>query len=166
MVKDWGYGHAVARAADERLGTRRTASYGHPRCHEKATCVHDLEHYERPGDMRGSRSEPGCGASSQAIHGSLDDRIREVKKRFCCVTTRRCNYWILNGLRCELRLLAALSLSMCVASFGGSVLAMLGLPPCRLPTTDLPQAFGILTVALVPTPRPVLAATAFAQAGS
>jgi hypothetical protein len=54
---------------------------------------------------------------------------------------------------------------MCVVSFGGSVLAMLGLPPRCLPTTDLPQAIGILAVALVPTPGSILAATTFAQAG-
>ena len=165
-MTDWGCAHAVGHGAGELLGTRRCASYGHPRCREKATCVHGLGHCERPDDMRGSRSEPGCGASSRGIRGSLADRRGEVKKKFCCVTTRWCNFWALNGLRRELRLLAVRSLSMCVASFDGGVLATFGLPPCRLPATNLPQAFGILTVALVPTPRPVLAATAFAQAGS
>ena len=41
----------------------------------------------------------GCGASSRDAHGSLADRIREWKKIFCCVTTRRRNFWTLNSLR-------------------------------------------------------------------
>ena len=81
MVKDWGYGHAVARAADERLGTRRTASYAHPRCREKPTCVHDLGHYEGPGDMRRSSSVPGCGPRLRVVRDILVDRIKEGKKR-------------------------------------------------------------------------------------
>src|SRR5436190_11450500 len=48
--------------------------------------------------------------------------------------------------------------------FGGLVLTPLGLPLRRLPTPHQPQAFGVLAVMLVPTPRLVLASTAFAQA--
>lgn len=48
--------------------------------------------------------------------------------------------------------------------FGGLVLAPFGLPLRRLPTPHQPQAFGILAVTLIPTPRLVLASTAFAQA--
>jgi hypothetical protein len=72
----------------------------------------------------------------------------------------------LNGLKREVRSLATFSLSICVASFGGSILAMLGLPPRCLPTTDLLQAFGILAITLVPAPWLILAPTSFAQAGS
>src|SRR5438552_14770604 len=39
-----------------------------------------------------------------------------------------------------------------------------GLPPRRLPAPQQTQAFGLLAVTLVRTPRLVLAATAFAQA--
>jgi hypothetical protein len=42
---------------------------------------------------------------------------------------------------------------------------MFGLPPGRLPAADLPPAFRLLAVALVPAPRLVLAAAPFAQAG-
>src|ERR1022692_3497839 len=41
-----------------------------------------------------------------------------------------------------------------------------GLPPRRLPAPHQTQAFGVLAVMLVPTPRLVLASTAFAQADS
>ncbi len=44
------------------------------------------------------------------------------------------------------------------------LLAMFGLPPRRLPAADLPLAFRFLAVALVPAPRLILAAAAFAQA--
>ena len=37
------------------------------------------------------------------------------------------------------------------------ILATFGLPPRRLPATDLPQAFRLLAVALIPAPWPVLA---------
>src|SRR5215213_3902414 len=48
--------------------------------------------------------------------------------------------------------------------FGGLVLTPLGLPLRRLPTPHQPQAFRILAVMLIPTPRLVLASTTFAQA--
>jgi hypothetical protein len=41
---------------------------------------------------------------------------------------------------------------------------MFGLPPGRLPAADFPLALRLLAVALVPTPRLVLAAASFAQA--
>ena len=47
---------------------------------------------------------------------------------------------------------------------GEGVLAMLGLPPCRLPAANLPVAFGFLAVALVPTLRLVPTPASFAQA--
>jgi hypothetical protein len=166
MVEDWGYGHAVARAADERLGTRRTASYAHPRCREKATCVHDLGHYEWPGDTRRSSSAPGYAPRLRAVRDILADCITEEKKNFSCVTTRRRNLGPLSRLRREPHPLAICTLSLGMLGFCRSVPAMLGLPPGRLPATNLPQAFVILTVALVPTSRSVLAATAFAQTGS
>ena len=97
MVKDWGCGHAVARAADERLGIQRTASYAHPQCREKATCVHDLGHYERPGDMRRSSSVPGCGSRLRVVRDILADRIKEGEKAQLRDHARR-NFGVFNGL--------------------------------------------------------------------
>jgi hypothetical protein len=150
--------------AGERLGTRRTASCDQPRCREQAICVHDHGRYERLDDRRGRSSGLGCGASSRGVRGSLADHIREVKKRFCSVTTRNRNFWVLTGFGSGLGSLAARSLCLGVLGSGGSALAMLGLPPCCLPPLDQPQAIWLLTVALVPAPGLVLATTSFAQA--
>jgi hypothetical protein len=164
MVKDWGCGHAVARAADERLGTRRTASYAHPRCREKATCVHDLGHYERPGDMRRSSNVPGCGPRLRAVRDILADRIKEGKKSFSCVTTRRRNFGVFNGLGYKFDSLTALLLCLSVLGSDPVILAASGLPSGRLPAADLPPALWLLTVALVPAPRLILPLAPFAQA--
>jgi hypothetical protein len=100
------------------------------------------------------------------VRGSLADRIREGGKSFCCVTTRRRNLWVLNGLGRGCGPLAARALSLRVLGSGLVGLAMLGLPPRRLPAADLPLAFRLLAEALVPTPRLVLAAAPFTQADS
>ncbi len=147
-----------------RLGTLWPASCGHPRCRERATCVHGLGHCEPPDGRRGYNSAPGCGVRSRAIRGSPADHIREGKKSFCCVTTRRRNLCVLNGLGRGLGPLAARSLCLGVPSFDLGGQAMFGLPPRRLPATDLPPAFRLLAVALVPAPWLVLALAAFTQA--
>lgn len=82
---------------------------------------------------------------------------------FCCVTTRRRNSRAMNGLRRGLRSLAARFFGPGVPGFGLDVLAMSGLPPRRLPAADFPLALRVLAVALVPTPRPVLAPTSLAE---
>ncbi len=105
---------------------------------------------------------PDYGASSRGVRGSPADRITEGKKSFCCVTTRRRNLWIFNGLRRGLDSLAARFLCLGVPGFGKDVLAMSGLPPRRQPPADLPAAFRILAIALVPAPGLVLAPTPFA----
>ncbi len=155
---------AAGTGTGARLGTRRPASYGHPRCRETATCVPDPGHCEPPDGRRGNRSVPGCGERSWVIRGSLADRIRERKKNFCCVTTRRCNLWALTSLGRGLGPLAACALCLGVPGFGVGVPAMFSLPPRRLPAADLPQAFRLLAVALVPTPRLVLPPAPFAKA--
>jgi hypothetical protein len=148
-----------------RLCTRRHASYGHPTCRERATCVPGRGHCEPPDDRRGNNSGRGFGPRSRVVRGTLAGRIKEGKKNFCCVTTRRRNLWFLSSLRRGLGPLAARALSLGVPGFGEGVLALFGLPPCRLPAADLPQAFGLLAVALVPTPRLILAPAPFAKAG-
>jgi hypothetical protein len=155
---------AVRTGVGARFGTRRPASYGHPRCRERATCVPGPGHCEPPDGKRGNSRVPGCGSRSWAVRDSLADRIREGKKSFCCVTTRQRNLWVWNGLGHGSGPLAARALSLGVPGFGGGVLAMLGLPPHRLPAADLPPAFRLLAVALVPTPRLVRAPAPFAQA--
>ena len=159
-----GLSLAATTGAGARLGTRWPASYGHPRCRERATCVPDPGHCEPPDGRRGRSSVPGCGASSRGIRGSRADRIREGKKRLCCVTTRRRDLWILNSLGGGLGALAARALGLGVLGFALGVLATFGLPPRGLPAADLPLAFGILAVTLVPAPRLVLAPAPFAQA--
>jgi hypothetical protein len=86
------------------------------------------------------------------------------KKLVCCVTTRCPILFVLTMLGRGLGSLAARALSLSVPGFDVSVLTTFGLTPCRLPTLDLTPAFWILAVALVPTPRLVLASAPFAQA--
>ena len=81
------------------------------------------------------------------------------------MTTRRRNLSVFNGLGRSLGLLAARTLCLGVPGSGKGVLAMFGLPPRRLPATDLLPAFRLLTVTLVPAPWLVPAPAAFAQAG-
>jgi hypothetical protein len=92
---------------------------------------------------------------------------RKAEKKFCCVTTRRRKFWALSDLRRGLGPLAARSLCQGVLGFsvGVGVLATFSLPLRRQPAADLPQAFRILAVSLVPTPRLVLAFAPFVQAG-
>jgi hypothetical protein len=165
-VPGWGCGPLASDAAGVRLGTRWPASYGHPRCRESATCVPGPGHCEGPDGKRDRSSVPDCGWSSRGFRGSRADRIREGKKRFCCVTTRRRNRRVDNGLGRGLGALAACVLCLGVLSLGGGILAMSGLPPCGLPTADLPPAFRILAVALVPTSRLVSLSASLAQADS
>ena len=160
----WECGLAANHGAGVRFGTLWLASYGHPRCRENATCVPGPGHCEVPDGRRDRNSVPGCGWSPRGIRGSLADRIREGKKRFCCVTTRRCNRWVHNGLGRGFGALAARALCLGMPGFGGGILAMSGLPPRGLPAADLPSAFRILAVALVPRLRLILAPAPFAQA--
>jgi hypothetical protein len=86
------------------------------------------------------------------------------QQNFCCVTTRRRNLGDLRCLRRRWDAATARTLLRGVLGFGRIVLTPLGLPPRRLPAPPHAQAFGVLAVTLVPTPRLVPAATAFAQA--
>jgi hypothetical protein len=157
--------YTVAEAdAGVRPDTRSSASCDRPRCRERATCALDPGHCEPPDGKRSNSTVPGCGRRSPGVRGSLADRIAGEEKRFCCVTTRRSKFGILKGLRRGFDSLAARFLGFGVPDLGLGGLTMPGLPPCRLPLADLPQAFRLLAVALVPAPRLVLAATPFAQA--
>ena len=110
-----------------------------------------------------SSNEPGCGASSREIHGSLAGRRAEGKKSFICVTTRGRNFGVYNGLGHDFDLLTALLLCLSVLSSDIVILATFGLATRRLPATNLPQALRLLAVALVPAPRLIPAPTSFAQ---
>jgi hypothetical protein len=147
-----------------RLDTRRPVWCGHPRCHERATCVLDPGRNERPDGRWDSSSAPGFGSSSQENRSSRADRIREAKKSLCSVTTRRRNRWLLSDFRSDLRSLSARALGLGMPGLDTRILTMSGLSPCRLPTVDLSAAFRILAVALIPGPRLILASAAFAQA--
>jgi hypothetical protein len=156
----------AATGVGARLGTHGPASSGHPRCRERATCAPDPGRCEPPDGRWGHSNEPGYGPTSRVIRNSRADRIREGKKRLCCVTTRRRVLWILSSLGDGLGALAARALGLGVLGFALGVLATTGLPPCGLPAADLAQALGILAVTLVPAPRLVLAPAPFAQANS
>ena len=80
------------------------------------------------------------------------------------MTTRRRKFWVLKSLRRGLGPLTARALGLGMPGFDVGVLAMSGLPPRRLPASDFPLALRLLAVALVPTPRLVLAAASFAEA--
>ena len=147
-----------------RPGTRRRVSGGRVTCRATATCVHDPGHCERPDGRRRSSSAPGCGSSSAALHGTPAGRTRESKKNFCCVTTRGHNLGVLRCLGRGFGALAARALSLGVLRFGPGIQPASGLPLRRLPAADLPLAFRLLAVTLVPTPRLVLPSAAFAQA--
>ncbi len=109
-------------------------------------------------------SAPGCAVRLRAVRSSLADHIREKKKSFCCVTTRRRNLWTFNGLGCSLGPLTALAFYLGMPDFGLGILAVFGLSPRRLPAANLSPAFRLLAISLVPAPRLVLVATPFAHA--
>ena len=81
----------------------------------------------------------------------------------CCVTTRWRKGWIVNGLRRQLGTLAARFLCLGMSSFSGRILTVSGLPPRGLPSADLPLAFRILAVTLVPRARLINAPAPLAQ---
>ena len=149
-----------------RPGIRCPASCYHPKCRENTTYVHDPGHCEPPAGRRRNRSVPGCEVRSRAVRSSPADRIREGEKRFCCVTTRRRKFRFLNILGHGLGLLTARFLCLGMLGFGGLGLATFSLSPRRQPAVDLSQAFRVLTVALVPTSRVVLATALFVEAAS
>ena len=155
---------AAGPVARVRPGIHGRVSDGHSRCRVTAIYVRDRAHCELPAGKLSSSSAPGYGPSSGAVYGTLAGRIRESKKNFCCVTTRRRNLGVFRCLRRGFGTLAAHEFSLRVLGFGRGVLSSPGLPPRRLPAADLPLAFGILAVPLVPTPRLVLPSAAFAQA--
>jgi hypothetical protein len=157
---------AARTGAGTPLGTHSPASFDHPRCRESATYVHDPGHCEPPAGRRRNRSVPGCEVRSHAVRSSPADRIMEGEKRLCCVTTRRRKFRFLNILGHGLGPLTACFLCLGMLGFGGFGLATFNLSPRRQPAVDLSQAFRILTVALVPTSRVVLATALFVDAGS
>ena len=136
-----------------RPGIRWPASSGHPKCRESATYVHGPGHCELPDGRRRSSNELGCGVRSRGVRGSLADRIRERGKRFCCVTTR--------GATSGFSMALGAVLARCRRSFSAwacwaltrSSPTTFSLAASRLPTSDFPQAFRVLAVALVPASR-------------
>jgi hypothetical protein len=79
---------------------------------------------------------------------------------------RRRKFGLLNILGHGLGLLTARFLCLGMLGFGGVGLATFRLSPRRQPAVDLAQAFRVLTVALVPTSRVILATALFVDAGS
>jgi hypothetical protein len=150
---------------DARPGTRYRASSGRPKCRERATYVRGPGHCERLADRPGSSNVPGCGARSRGVRGIPAGCITEGKKTFCCVTMRRRKFRRLIRLGRGLGLVTALSLRSGVLGLGVVTLATFRLPLRRQPAADFSQAFRILAVSLVPTPRLVLAPAIFVEAG-
>jgi hypothetical protein len=155
----------TAAGESRRAGsTRERAWLDLLKCHETATCVRGRGHCELPDDTQRSNNVPGCGSRSGAVHSTPAGGTKNLKKNFCCVTTRRCNLWAVHRLRRELGSFAAHALSLGVPRFDRCGLATLGLPSRGLPTADLPQAFRVLAIALVPRSRVIPPLAAFAQA--
>ena len=102
--------------------------------------------------------------SSRGIRDTLADRISGGEKNFCCVTKRRANYRVLNGLGCNFGLPLALLLGLGMPDFDVGILTTIRLAAGGLSAADLSQAFLVLAVALVPAPWLVLASASFAQA--
>ena len=80
------------------------------------------------------------------------------------MTTCRRNFWFWNGPGRGLGLLAVRSFCLGMLGFDLVGLATFGLPTRLQPAVDLPLAFRILAVTLVPTPWLVLATAPLAQA--
>jgi hypothetical protein len=89
-----------------------------------------------------------------------------LAKNFCCVTTRYRNLDRLGWLRQRCGTLTARPLGLGVLGFDRFVLTPFGLPLRRLPAPQQTQAFGILAITLIPTPRLVLLSTSLAQTNS
>jgi hypothetical protein len=154
----------AARRQRRAASIRKHAWIGLLKCHATATCVRGRGHCERLVDRHGSSSGPGYESTRPVAHSTPAGRTKNLKKNFCCVTTRRRNLWTIRRLRCGLGPLTAHALSLGVLRFDRFGLATPGLPPCRLPSADFPQAFRGLAVALVPPPWAVSPPTTFAQA--
>jgi hypothetical protein len=150
-------------ACGARLGIQWPVSCGRPRYREQATCVLDPVHCERPDGGQDNSSEPDCGGMSRGVHSRLADHRPEGKNTFCRVTTRRPRFHVLNALGRDRGSSTALPLRLGMARSIRGVLAMHGLAPCRLPTTDLPLTVWGVTITLVSTRRQVLTITPLAQ---
>jgi hypothetical protein len=74
------------------------------------------------------------------------------------------NIGAFNGLGRGLGALTALFFGLGMSGFDPVILTTFSLAASRLPAADLPQAFRVLTVALVPAPWLVLASASLAQA--
>ena len=163
--------HQRRRYADARVGSggppdiRWPASSGHPGCCERATYVPGPRRCKPPDGRWHSSSEPGFAARSRAVGSSLAGRIRGEGNFFCCVTTRGRNFRVLNGLGRDFGSLPALLLGLGMLGFDADVPATFSLAASRLPAADFTQAFRVLTIALLPASRLVLASASFAQAG-
>ncbi len=133
-------------------------------CCGQAICVRDRGHCARPGGRRDNSSVPDYGAMPRGADSSLADRRLEGEKIFCRVTTRGVNFGAVNDLGRGLGALPALFLGLGMARSNQVVLASRGLASRRLPTADLPLAFRVVTVTLVPTRWPIPTITPLAQA--
>ena len=164
MAPEPRYCVASDSGAVSRSDTLWPASCDLPGYCERATYVHGRGRSERPDDRRGSSSVPGCGPRLRVVRDILADRINEGKKSFNCVTTRRRNFGVFNGLGYKFDSLTTLLLCLGVLGSDLGILATPGLPSGRLPAADLPPALWLLTVALVPAPGVILPLAPFAQA--
>jgi hypothetical protein len=144
--------------------TQQRVGDGHGKFRATATYVHDPRPGESPYGRQRSSSVPGCESTKAAVRGTPAGHTRVVEKKFRCVTTRRRNFRILRCLGHGFGSLAAHALRLGMLCFGLGIQAAFGLPPRCLPAANLPLAFRILAVTLVPAPRLVLPSAASAQA--
>jgi hypothetical protein len=74
-------GVACCSGAHGQPGTPARVRGGLGTCHATATCVRDPRPGARPDGTRSSSSVPGCGPTSQPVHGTPADRIGESAKK-------------------------------------------------------------------------------------
>ena len=151
-------------AAGASFCIQRSVSCDRPTCRGRATCVLDPARCERPDGRRGNSSAPDYGATPWELRSNPADHRLEEKKFFCRVTTRGRKVRVLNGLGCDLGSSAALPFRLGMARSSRDILAMRGLAPRRLPTTDFSPTVWVVTVTLVPACRQILTITPLAQA--
>ena len=149
--------------ADVRPRIQWPASSGRPKCRERATYVRGPGRCEPPAGRRRRNNGPGCEAKSRDVRGSLADRIKGGRKKRLRDHARR-NFGVLNDLGRGLVALPALLFGLGMLCSDALIPTTFSLAASRLPAADLPQAFRVLAVALVPASWLVLAPASFAKA--
>jgi hypothetical protein len=149
---------------DDRAGTPEHASLARPTCSDSTTCARDPGRRIAPFGKQRNNSASERGRPGLVVHGSRAAGKAAEKKTVCPVTTvgryLLSARWLSRGLGA----LAPLPFGLGVLGLRLRLAPAAGLTLTRLPTTDQPQAYRILAIALVPTAGLVATAATLAQA--